>query len=270
MIRSNARGGLRRLALLASLATVVALGVGPLAHPADVAAGTAETMEGNLLGWVNAERTRRGLVPLRLHGSLVSYSGERATQMASTGQLKHPSCLSCVLASRGIQNYSNGETISYTTWPWGSQAAESIFNGWKRSTVHWGLLMSTKFNYVGIGVAYRSANKSSWAAAVLTESVDGTRPWATFGGARRNGTSVSWTWSGGDTPLQTHTSGLRNFDIAYRIGSGSWSMIRSATTATSLSLSGLASGQYHGLRVRARDNRGNLSLFSVELRVWVP
>ena len=269
MIGSKRRG-LTRLALLASFAAVVGLGVGPLAHPAAVAAATAETMESQLLGWINAERTARGLVPLRLHAGLVARAGDQAATMASTGVLKHPSCLSCVLSSLGIQNYSNGETIAYTTWPWGDQAAQSIFNGWKRSTIHWGLLMSTKFNYVGVGVAYRSANKSTWAASVLTESVDRTSPTRQMGSAKRTGTTVAWTWSGADTKLQTHTSGLRNFDVQYRVGSGTWTTIRSATTTTALSLTGRAAGQYHGLRVRSRDNRGNVSSYSAELRVWVP
>lgn len=259
-----------RLVLMACLAAVVAVGVGPLAHPAPVAAGTAETIEANLLSWVNAERTKRGLVPLRLHSGLVDLAGDRAATLASTGVLSHPSCLSCILSTRGIQNYSNGETVSYTTYPWGDQAAQSIYNGLKGSPVHWGLLMSSKFNYVGIGVAYRSANSSTWAAINLTESLDRTNPWSKVGTGNRNGTTVSWTWSGADVSLQTHTAGLKNYDVQYRVDSGSWSTIRSATTATSLSLASRASGHYYGLRVRARDNRDNVAGYAAELRVWVP
>lgn len=270
MITSTSPGGFARLALLASLAALVAVGVGPLAHPSPVAAATAETMEANLLSWTNAERAKRGLVPLRLLSSLVTYSGGRATTLASTGALGHPSCLSCELSARSIQSYSSGEAVAYTTWPWGDQAAQSIFNGWKGSSGHWALLMSNRFNYVGFGVAYRSAGASSWAAAVLTESLDQTTPWNRMSTGTRSGSTVSWTWLGNDTTLQTHTSGLKNFDVQYRVGSGAWSTIRSATTAKTLSLTGRASGQYYGLRVRARDNRGNVSSYSAELRVWVP
>jgi uncharacterized protein YkwD len=270
VITSISLGGFARLALLASLAALVAVGVGPLAHPSPVAAGTAETMEASLLSWTNAERAKRGLVPLKLLSSLVSYSGGRAATMASSGLLRHPSCLGCELSARSIQNYSNGEAIAWTTWPWGSQAAQSIFNGWKGSTGHWALLMSNRFNYVGFGVAYRSSGASSWAAAVLTESVDQTNPWARMSTGTRKGSTVTWTWLGNDTTLQTHTSGFKNFDIQYRVGTGAWSTIRSATTTTSLSLTGRASGHYYGLRVRARDNRGYVSSYSAELRVWVP
>lgn len=266
----NASFSPARLVLMACLAAVVAVGVGPLAHPAPVAAGTAETMETNLLSWVNAERAKRGLVALRLHSGLVTYSGDRAAKLASTGVLSHPSCLSCDLSSRNIQNYSNGEDIAYTTWPWGDQAAQSIYNGWKGSTGHWALLMSNKFNYVGFGVAYRSANSSTWASVVFTESLDRTNPWGKVSSGNRSGTTVSWAWTGAETPLQTHASGFKDYDVQYRTDSGSWSTIRSATTTTSMSLSGRASGHYHGLRVRARDIRGNVSGYSAELRVWVP
>jgi hypothetical protein len=91
-----------------------------------------------------------------------------------------------------------------------------------------------------------------------------------MGSSSRSGTTVSWAWSGADTKLQTHTSGLKNFDVQYRVGSGTWTTIRSGTTAKSLMLTGRAHGHWYGLRVRARDNLGYLSSYSAELRVWVP
>jgi hypothetical protein len=158
--------------------------------------------------------------------------------------MAHPSCLGCSLASHAIQYYSCGEDIAGTTYPWGTQAAQSIFNGWKGSSGHWALLMSTTYNYIGIGVAYRSSSHTTFAAADLTESTDQTRPWARMGTGWRSGATVSWTWSGADTWLQTHTAGLKNFDVEYRVDSGPWYQIRSGTTAKSLSLSGRAGG--HG------------------------
>ena len=58
---SSALRHLARIGLLACLVAVGAAGLGPIAHPAPVRAGTAETMESQILGWVNAERTKRGL-----------------------------------------------------------------------------------------------------------------------------------------------------------------------------------------------------------------
>lgn len=266
----HARHALSRLLLMASLAAVVATGLGPAAHPAPVAASTATDMEASLLGSINAERSKRGLVALRLDSRLVDYAGDRSSTMASSGVMKHPSCLSCTLTNLGVQWYSDGEVIAYTTWPWGAQAADSIFKGWMGSTLHRDLLMSSTFNYIGIGVAYRSSEHQTFASAVLTESKDRTKPWGKVSSGSRSGSSVSWNWSGADTTLQTHTAGLKNYDVQYRIGSGTWSIIRSATTTTSLSLANRLGGHDYGLRVRSRDNRLNVSSWSAEVRVWVP
>jgi len=65
-------------------------------------------------------------------------------------------------------------------------------------------------------------------------------------------------------------SGLKNFDVEYSVDNGSWSLIKSGTTARSLSLGGRAGGHYYGLRVLDRDNKGYLSAWTSELRIWVP
>jgi hypothetical protein len=184
--------------------------------------------------------------------------------------MAHPSCLGCELTSHGIQYYSAGEDIAWTSYPWGDQAAQSIFNGWKGSSGHWAILMSSTYNYIGIGVAYRSSNQTTFASADLTESKDQTGPWVSLGKPSRSGSSVSWAWSGNDTWLQTHTAGLKNFDVEYRVDSGSWSLIRSGTTQKSLSLSGRAGGHYYGIRIRDRDNLGYVASYTAEQRIWVP
>ncbi len=268
--RRAPRPALRRLVLVAAIAAIVGTGVGPAAHPSPARAATASSIETQLLGWVNDARVKRGLVPLKLHPGLVNLAGDHATHMASTNVLAFPSCLTCALDAYGVQRYNYGAVISYTTWPWGDEAAQSIFNGWKASTSHWAKFMSSTFNYIGIGIAYRSSNHSTWDAAVLTESRDRTSPWARMSGGSHSGTTVSWSWTGADTRLQTHTSGLKNFDVQYRVDGGSWSTIRSGTTAKSLSLGSRAHGHYYGLRVRSRDYRGYVSHYTAEIRVWVP
>jgi uncharacterized protein YkwD len=259
-----------RIVLAATLAASAGIGLGPLAHPSPVSAGTAETMEATILSLVNTERTKRGLVPLRRHSGLVDVAGDLAAFMVSIDALQHYSCLGCVLDSRSIQWYSFSEVIAWTSYPWGDQAAQSIFNAWKGSSGHWAMLMSNESNYIGIGVAYRSSNGRTYAAAELTESKDRSAAWARMKTATLSGTTVSWTWTGADTALQTHTAGFKNFDVQYRVDGGTWSTIRSGTTTTALSLSGRAHGHWYGLRVRARDNLGLVSGYTGETRVWVP
>jgi len=267
----HASPAIGRLLLAVAVSLVVLSGFTPIAAPGQVQAGTAETMESHIVAWINSSRAKLGLRALRVHGGLTSLAGYRAGVMASTGVLSHTiaGCLSCSLVSRGIQTYSDGEVIAENTYTWGDSSALALFNWWKGSPMHWALLMSRTFNYLGVGVAYRSANRMTFGSVVVTESVDQTRPWGHMNAASASGTSASWSWAGGDIYLQTHTAGLRNFDVQYRVDSGAWNLIRSGTTARSLSLSGRAHGHWYGLRVRSRDWRGYVSYWSAETRVWV-
>jgi uncharacterized protein YkwD len=268
--RNPRRPAMARFVFAAVLAACLFTGVGPLAHPSPVAASTATTMESTIVSLVNAERSKRGLVPLRYHSQLNDLAGDRAAYMASINALQHISCLSCTFNARGIQWYGAAENIAWTSYPWGDRAAHNIFDAWKASPSHWALLMSSTSNYMGVGVAYRSSNGRTYASAVLSESRDRTKPWAKMVGSSRSGTTVAWSWTGADIGLQTHTAGLKSFDVQYRVGSGTWTTIRSGTTARSLSLGSRAHGHWYGLRVRARDNLGYLSTYTAEVRIWVP
>jgi hypothetical protein len=89
--------------------------------------------------------------------------------------------------------------------------------------------MSSTYNYVGVGVAYRSANSMTFGDIVLTESVDQTSPWTQMRSGSVSGTTVAWSWVGDDIYLQRHTSGFRSFDVEYRVDWGYWYVIRSGT-----------------------------------------
>jgi uncharacterized protein YkwD len=271
---SATRPGLRRLVLVAAMVAILGTALGPGAHPAQMRAATLnpspDAVETLLLGWINDARVARGLVPLRLRSGLVSMSNDWAAHMASTGVLALPSCTSCMLADYGVQKYNYGSITSWSTYDWGTEAAQSTWNGWRQKSTQWSKLMSSTLNYIGIGIAYRSANSSTWVAVFLTDSRDVTNPWSKMSSSSRSGTTVSWSWTGADTKLQTRTAGLKNFDVQYRVDSGIWTTLRSGTTAKSLSLSSRVRGHYYGVRVRSRDNLGRLSAWSAELRVWVP
>jgi hypothetical protein len=254
------------------LGAALSTGLGPLGHAALVKAGTAETMESQLLTSINSYRTARGLRPYYLQWQLIDMSGDRAAIMAAHNTLSHTiaGCLSCQLVGRSIQYYSAGEVIGETGWPWGTQAATSLFNAWKASSIHWNMLMSSSYNYVGIGVAYNATYHTTYASIVMTEAYDQSRPWSRITSGKASGTTASWTWTGADTWLQTHTSGLKNYDLVYKVDSGSWTRISTGTTGTSLSLTSRARGHWYGLRVLSRDNQGNVSLWSAEMWIWIP
>jgi uncharacterized protein YkwD len=155
------------LVLAALIAAFAALAVGPVAHPAPVAAGTAANMESKILGWINDARERRNIKPLRTTEKLRNLAGDRATELAKSGDLVHPDCLSCLFNSRDIAWDHCGEVIAMTTYDWGHDAARSLFESWRGSAPHWDLLMSRDFHRIGLGVAYRSQGGSTWGAGVL-------------------------------------------------------------------------------------------------------
>jgi uncharacterized protein YkwD len=155
------------LLLTAVFVALLALAIGPVSHPDPANASTATTMEANIVGWINSARLSRGIPALRVGSKLTNLAGSRATTMARTGVLAHPSCLACVYNNWDISWSACGEAIGMTTYPWGYQAARSIFLAWKNSPGHWSLLMSRSYKRIGVGVAYRSSNHSTWAAADL-------------------------------------------------------------------------------------------------------
>lgn len=265
------RAQLPRLLLATVFAAVVGLGAIPAIHqPAVAQAATVGAVESGILTLINQNRAAGGLAPYRSDLREVSLAEYRAGVMAATHTMSHTvaGCLSCELTARGIQWYSEGESIAWTSYSSDSAAAYFV-KIWMSDSIHRALLMSAKFNYVGVGVAFGSGG-TTWTSVVLTESADHTRPYAWITAKSRVGSKVAWSWSGADVRLQTHTAGLRNYDVEYRVGYGTWTFIKSWTTSTYLALYSRPSGHYYGIRVRSRDWAGNVGYWSAESRIWVP
>ena len=259
----------RRLAIALPFALIAALAI-TVAAP--VATGTTVSQaESSVIGWINAARTSRGLAPLRYDSKLTSLAGYRAGRMASTNTMSHTIAgnLGSQLNSYNVNWYRYGEDIGWSTASWPSTSAKAIFNAWMNSSGHRALILSSRFNYIGVGLAYRSSNRKTFSSAVFAETSDHTKAVGRVTSARRSGDDIRFTWSGYDPRLQTHTAGLRDFDVLYRVGSGSWRLVRNNTTATSMYLSNRPTG-YYSVRVRATDRRGNVGAWSSVSRIWVP
>ena len=71
-------------------------------------------------------------------------------------------------------------------------------------------------------------------------------------------------WLGGDIRLQVLTAGFYSYQLARKVDSGAWSVIVSATTATS-TYRYQAVGHRYSYRVRARDRAGNYGAWSVPI-----
>jgi uncharacterized protein YkwD len=250
-------------ALVAAIAITVA---------APIATGTsASTAESSVIGWINAARSARGLVPLRYDSDLASISGIRASRMASRNVMSHTvgGNLSAQLNAYGVQWFRYGEDIGWSTASWPSTSARSIFNAWMNSAPHRAMILSNRFNYVGVGLAYRSSGHKTFSSAVFAETTDHTRAVARVTRATRSGDDVRWSWSGYDPRLQTHTAGLRNYDVQYRSNYGAWHLLRNDTSQTSVTIANRGTGTY-AVRVRATDRRGNVGAWSSEARIRVP
>ena len=191
--------------------------------------------------------------------------------MAAKGQLTHDSVdgsACAAMTKRSIYWYRCGEDIGWTTG-WGTTTAKYIYKLWRHSPGHWALMMSSHFNYIGIGVARRS-NGTTYASIVFLEGPDRTGPIARMKTRTVSGRNIRFTWSATDPRLQTHTAGVKNYNVELRVDDGAYVQIRTATTKTSLSLLHRQRGHWYTVRVQARDRRGNLSAWSHGLRAWVP
>jgi uncharacterized protein YkwD len=259
----------RRLAIALPVALIALFAI-TVAAP--VATGTsASTAESSVIGWINAARSSRGLVPFRYDSKLASISGYRASRMASRNLMSHTvgGNLGSQLDSYGVQWFRYGEDIGWSTASWPSGSAKAIFNAWMGSSPHRALILSDRFNYIGVGLASRDSGRKTFASAVFAETTDHTRPVARVTRGSRSGDDVRWTWSGYDPRLQTHTAGLAHYDVAYRVGYGGWQMLRNNTSQTSLTLANRPGGSY-AVKVRATDRRGTVGAWSSEKRIWVP
>ena len=253
-------------------ALLFALSVALIGAPAPVHASATTDAEMQLLRWINDARADRGLVSLRGWSTLHDISGYRAKRMAATGTLSHTVAgnLGSHLTASGAQWYRYGETIGWSSSSNPMDAARALFRAWRGSSAHWALLMSSRFNYVGAGLALRNANQRTYGSIVLTESNDHTGATARMTGASRSGTTVTWSWTGADRRLQTHTAGLRDYDVELRVDRGAWSRRRNDTTSTSMTITNLARGHLYEVRVRATDRRGNVGAWSSTLGAAVP
>ena len=196
-------------------------------------ATTAQTMAAEIVGWLNRDRVKAGLRAERTWPALASIAGTRAGSMATSHTLSHSvgGDVGSALTSAHLQWYRWGEVIGMTPVAWGSQAALSLYNMWKASPPHHAIMFSTSYNYLGVGIV-RASDGSTWASIVFSESVDHTRPAARNGALTASGTTLHFTWSGYDPLLQTHTAGLRGFNVQYRVDGGAWHLIRNLTTYT--------------------------------------
>jgi uncharacterized protein YkwD len=258
-----------RLALL----LVVGLLAAVFAAPGSAAAAgmTISQAELAMVDALNVDRTTRGLVPVRIDSRLMAIARARSVDMVTKNYFSHTQPdgrnVFDILSAQKITWYNAGEIIAWNNYPTLETSVPAANNQWLNSPGHKAIVVSTSFNYVGVGLALdASTGKKMW-TAVYMKGPDRTGARATTAkptvaaGATTGTRRVTVAWTGADVPLQVLTSGFHSYQVQRRTDGGAWTTVWSSTTVKSMTLDLPASHTYE-FRVAARDKAGNWGAWS--------
>ncbi|HEY7970456.1 MAG TPA: CAP domain-containing protein [Candidatus Limnocylindrales bacterium] len=255
----------RLLAVLA--AGLLALGiVGPATVSAvDVASSaTISANESTMLSLLTRDRSAHGLVAARTDTRLMAIARARSADMAAKGYFSHTQPdgrnIFDILGGDGIAWYAAGENIAWDTYSIG-QTTSVANSQWMNSAGHRAIILSSSYNYVGVGLAVASNGRNYW-TAVFMKGPDRTGAKAAVGSAKVTTGPTSSTrrarisWTGADIRLQVLTAGFHYFTVERRIDGGAWTRTWSATTLTAATFT-VSVGHRTEFRISAVDKKGN-------------
>ena len=193
----------RLVPLLIGLALIL-----PAVVPAPAAASSSDA-EAMILKKMNYERTKRGLVALRLDTRLAAIARDRSEYQARTGDADHTQGSRNVfdfIQSAGIKWYGAGEIIAWNRYyPSVEDSAAAAIKGWLGSPAHRAIMLSKGYNYVGFGCAMNPDHRQALLDGRLPEGPGPHRRLGQVRGRRRSVRSsggyvaVTIRWSGADT-----------------------------------------------------------------------
>lgn len=255
------------------LALVLAIGLlaGAFAAPGTAAAAmTVDQAEQAMVDALNVDRTSRGLIRLRADSRLMAIARARSVDMATKGYFSHTQPdgrnVFDILTAQGVTWFSAGEIIALNHSSTLEASVQTANSQWLNSPGHKAIIVSTNFNYFGVGLAVDGAGKKLW-TAVFIKGPDRTGAKAKTAtptvapGSTTARKRVTVTWTGADIQLQVLTSGFHSFRVQRRTDGGAWAYVWTSTTVKSLTLD-LARGHVYEFRVAARDNAGNWGKWS--------
>ena len=223
----------RLLPLLIGLALIL-----PAVVPAPAAASASDA-EAMILKKMNYERTKRGLVALRLDTRLAAIARDRSEYQARTGDADHTQGSKNVfdfIQAAGIKWYAAGEIIAQNRYyPSVAGLGRSGHQGLAR-------LVDPPLDPALEGLQLRRLrlrDEPRQSAPLLDGRLhEGPRPHGARGPDRRRlevassggYIAVKIRWSGADRRLQVLTSGLRYFQIQRRAGAARGSRLTDTTS----------------------------------------
>jgi len=260
------RGGrLAPLAIAALISLVIAAPGGTLATDASVDGTALSAAESAMVAALNHDRTVQGLVPVRVDARLMAIARARSNDMVAKDYFSHvqPDGRNVfdIMTAQHITWYNAGEIIAWNAFPMESTVAAADYQ-WQHSPTHNAILMSTSYNYVGVGLAVDPATgKKVWTADYL-RGPDRTGARATVytpkvvAGPTTGTRYAKLSWTGYDVRLQALTSGLRSYVIQRRVDGGSWTSLLSGTTLHTATVK-MSLGHRYEFRFAAHDRAGN-------------
>jgi uncharacterized protein YkwD len=226
--------------------------------------------EREMLRLINQDRAQHGLVAYRSYGVLNEIANARSYNMATRHYFGHvqPDGRTAfdMIDASGITWYAAAEDIAWNNYGDNLGSAVMANNQWMGSSAHRAAILSTSYNYVGIGLQVDSSNGHRMWTAIFVKAPDHTGGWAAFdpqpdtagtlttqdAGPR----NVTVSWRGGDIRLTTLTAGFDHYQLRQKRDSNSWTYISHSTTARSRTITAYP-GHSYWFAVRACDRRGN-------------
>ena len=268
---------IRRLAPIVFAALIAVSATGVPATPAAAADMTISQAEQEMVRLLNVERSKAGLIALRVDSRLTTIARARSTDMAVKHYFSHSQPdgrnVFDILNSAKVTWYGAGEIIAWNNWPTLADSAVQAKSGWMGSPGHRAIVMATSYNYVGIGLAIdQSTGKKLW-TGVFIKGPDRTGGWVSYNAVQTPtagdlaATSayryVKVSWKGGDIRLVVLTAGFRNYQLQWRMDANEWKYLYTSTTATSRTIR-IWQPHTYTFRVRACDKAGNCGAWAYQ------
>jgi uncharacterized protein YkwD len=253
-----------RFALLLGVALLAGLVAAPATTAADETL-TVSSAEIAMVAALNADRHEKGLVPVRIDTRLMAIARARSADMVAHNYFSHTQPdgrnVFDIIKASGITWYAAGEIIAKNDYPTFTTSLQAANLGWLGSPGHYAIVISTTYNYVGVGLAVDSSGNKYWTAVYLkgpdrTGAKAVARTPTVTAGSTSSRRKVTVSWSGADVRLQVLTSGLYTYWIQRQTDTNWWVTVSSNTTRTSKAFDLARHHTYH-FRIRARDKAGN-------------